>query len=228
MSSVSRTAVVTGANRGLGFAVCARLHELGHRVVVTARRGADAEAAAASIGPDVAALALDVTCPASVAAAAKTSGAVDIVINNAGILLDWGERPSSVSPELAAQHIAVNVLGAWRVSQAFLPGMRARGWGRIVMVTSGTGCFSNGLFTGAPAYSLSKAALNALTVLLAEETKDQGVLVNAVNPGMVRTRMRPDAVQTPEAAADEIVWAATLPDDSRTGTLFRHRKPALW
>jgi NAD(P)-dependent dehydrogenase (short-subunit alcohol dehydrogenase family) len=223
-----RLALITGANRGLGLAISMRLHEMGHPVIVTARDTLAAADAAASIGADVRSLALDVTDWASVREAKARTGPVDILVNNAGVLLDWGCSPSSISLDLVGRELAVNLFGAWRVSQAFLPGMLSRSWGRIVMISSGTGLFSSGLFTRAPAYSLSKAALNALTVLLAEETRDRGVLVNAVNPGLVRTRMRPDAERLPEAAAEDIAWAATLPEGGPSGVLFRGRHIARW
>jgi NAD(P)-dependent dehydrogenase (short-subunit alcohol dehydrogenase family) len=223
-----RVALITGANRGLGLAISMRLHEMGHPVIVTARDAAAAAEAAASIGADVRSLALDVTDEVSVRAAKARTGPVDILVNNAGVLLDWGLSPSSIPLDLVGRELAVNLFGAWRVSQAFVPGMLSRGWGRIVMISSGTGAFSNGLFADAPAYSLSKAALNALTVLLADETRDHGVLVNAVNPGLLRTRMRPDAERRPEAAAKDVAWAATLPEDGPTGVLLRGRHIAPW
>ncbi|GAA4203631.1 SDR family NAD(P)-dependent oxidoreductase [Streptosporangium oxazolinicum] len=227
-TAVRRTALVTGANRGLGRAVCEALAGLGHRVVVAGRDEREAGRVAAEIGGDTLAVALDVTDDKSARRCRERAGAVDILVNNAGVLLDGGMSPSSVPPELVERHLRVNTVGAWRVSQAFLPDMLERGWGRIVMVSSGTGAFSNGLFTGAPAYSVSKAALNAVTVLLAEETRDRGVLVNAVNPGRVRTRMYPGAERTPEDAAVDIAWAATLPEDGPTGVFLRGRRTIPW
>jgi NAD(P)-dependent dehydrogenase (short-subunit alcohol dehydrogenase family) len=223
-----RVALVTGANRGLGRAVGAGLHAAGHRIVLAARDAAAAAAVAAEMGGRALGVALDVTQEHSVRDARQRIGDVDILVNNAGVLLDAGRTPSTVPLGLVEQELAVNTLGAWRVSQAFLPGMIARGWGRIVMVSSGTGAFSNGLYPGAPGYSVSKAALNAVTVLLAREAYGTGVLVNAVNPGLVRTRMRPDAERSPEEAAADVVWAATLPDDGPTGSFLRSRHPIDW
>jgi NAD(P)-dependent dehydrogenase (short-subunit alcohol dehydrogenase family) len=228
MESDTHTALVTGANRGLGRAIAAALYALGHRVVITARIEYDACEAASTLGEDVIGVELDVTAAGGARAAHERVGPVDILINNAGVLLDLGMRPSCVPLELVERHLATNTLGPWRVSQAFLPDMLAKGWGRIVMVSSGTAAFSHGIFPGTPGYSLSKTALNALTVMLAEEVRGSGVLVNAVNPGLVRTRMRPDAERSPEDAAEDVAWAATLPDDGPTGMLLRSRRVVAW
>lgn len=224
----SRTALVTGANRGLGLAVAELLHRQGHRVVLAARDEAAARAAAGRLGEGARAVALDVTDDASVKEAAQRVGHVDVLVNNAGVLLDAGGRPSDVPVRAVEDTLAVNLLGSWRVSQAFVPGMVRAGWGRVVMVSSGTGSFTNGLFLRTPAYSVSKAALNALTVLLAQETAGTGVLVNAVNPGLVRTRMRPDAERRPEEAAADVVAAATLPDDAQSGVFLRSGAVIGW
>lgn len=227
-----RTALVTGANRGLGLAVAVQLYKAGHQVVVTARDGDAAAEAAAEIGAGVRAVQLDVTDQRSVddaaAAVGDTVGDIDILVNNAGVFLDWQTDPCTVPLDVVRTELDVNALGAWRVSQAFAPGMVARGWGRIAMVSSGTGSFGNGLFTGAPGYSISKLALNGITVLLAKQLDGTGVLVNAVNPGLVRTRMRPDAAVLPEDAAVDIVHAATLPDGGPTGAFLRHGEHAGW
>ncbi|MGW0520108.1 SDR family NAD(P)-dependent oxidoreductase [Crossiella sp. NPDC003009] len=211
---------MTGANRGLGRAVADRMRLLGHHVVLGVRNPA--------IAAETGAVHLDITDPDCVRRAERQAGAVDVLINNAGVLLPEGQTPSAVPMDLVRRHLEVNTLGSWRVCQAFLPGMVRRGWGRIVMVSSGIGAFSNGLAPELSAYAVSKAALNALTVMLAAELAETGVLVNAVNPGLVRTRMRPDAPRSPEAAAAEVVWAATLPDGGPTGGFFRSGRRIDW
>lgn len=221
-------ALVTGANRGIGLAVCRRLTAQGLEVVVAARRWAAAAAAAEAVGRGATPVALDVTDDNSVAAARDAVGPVDILVNNAGVLLDDGTPPDLVRPALVADTFEVNTLGAWRVSQAFLPAMLDRRWGRIVMLSSGTASFGRGLHAGTPAYTLSKVALNAVTVLLAAAVRDRGVLVNAVNPGRVRTRMMPAASTDPDEAAADVAWVATLPDSGPTGTFFRARRPTDW
>jgi len=216
-----RIAVITGANRGLGYAVAAELHARGLRVVVTARDEGDAIRAAAQIGPDVRAEALDVTDPVSVTKAAAQIGPVDILVSNAGVLLDGGTDPLTVPLANVEQTFAVNVLGSWRVAQAFVPAMVANGWGRVVFVSSATGSFTVGLHTGAPGYSLSKTAVNGLTTMLAKQTEGTGVLVNAVNPGLTRTRMMPQASAEPKDVAVGIADAATLGDDGPSGVFLR-------
>jgi NAD(P)-dependent dehydrogenase (short-subunit alcohol dehydrogenase family) len=222
-----RTALVTGAGRGLGRAVALRLGELGYRVVVTAREKLAAVALASMMGGSALGLGLDVSDVESVAQLRKTAGHVDILVNNAGILLDHDQPLITMDPDLLTEHLAVNMVGALAVTQAFLPGMVERGWGRVVMVTSRAGTIA-GLKSDSPAYSISKAALNALTILLASEVAGTGVLVNAVTPGRVRTRMLPDGPRTPEEAALGVVEVATLPDGSPSGALFRDGRLVEW
>ncbi|MFD9223016.1 SDR family NAD(P)-dependent oxidoreductase [Streptomyces sp. NPDC060064] len=228
MATVPRTVLVTGGNRGLGLAVAALMHAQGHRVVVAARDEEAARKTAAALGDGASGVALDITDPDSVARAAAGTGAVDILVNNAGVQLDWGNTPSAIPLDLVERTLEVNLLGSWRIAQAFVPAMVRRGWGRVVNVSSGTGTFTIGIAAQCPAYSVSKASLNALTVMLAKETEGSGVLVNAVNPGLVRTRMRPEAAQSPEAAAEAVARAATLPDDGPSGVLFRRDTVVGW
>jgi len=223
-----RIALVTGANRGIGFAIAAELHGRGLQVVVTARDEQEAGRAAARIGPDVRAEALDVTDPESVTTAAKRVGPVDVLVCNAGVLLDGGHDPLSTPLDLVEQTFAVNLLGGWRVAQAFIPPMVRNGWGRVVFISSGTGAFSNGLFVGAPGYSVSKTAVNGLTTMLAQQTSGTGVLVNAVNPGIARTRMMPDATREPKDVAIEIADVALLPDTGPSGIFLRGERQLPW
>jgi len=223
-----RIALVTGANRGLGRAVAALLHRQGVQVVLAARDGTQAKEAAEELGRGARAVQLDVTDPDEVLRARDEIGRVDILVSNAGVLLDAGHDPLTVPLELVERTLAVNLVGSWRVAQAFLPGMVERGWGRVVFVSSGTGAFSNGLFTGTPGYSVSKTALNGLTTMLAAQTRGTGVLVNAVNPGPTRTRMMPKAQRSPEESAVDIVHAATLPDDGPTGAFLRGQRQIPW
>ncbi|SFQ04468.1 Short-chain dehydrogenase [Amycolatopsis arida] len=220
MAEPTRTALVTGANRGLGLAAATELHRRGLRVVLAARQADAAAEAATRLGPAARPVELDVTDPQSVRRAAKEVGHVDILVSNAGVLLDSDSDPLTVPIETLEQTLAVNLLGSWRVAQAFVPSMVRRRWGRVVMVSSGTGAFSVGLFGKAAAYSVSKTALNGLTTMLAAQTSGTGVLVNAVNPGRTRTRMMPTAQRSPAEAAVDIAHAATLPDDGPSGVFL--------
>ncbi|MBP2327268.1 NAD(P)-dependent dehydrogenase (short-subunit alcohol dehydrogenase family) [Kibdelosporangium banguiense] len=219
-----RTALITGANRGIGRAVGFELYRRGLDIVVTARDGHAAAATAAEIGPDVRSCALDVTDSDSVRSACTAVGRVDILVCNAGVLLDAGTDPLSVPLDLVDRTLAVNLLGAWRLAQAFVPDMVRRGWGRVVFVSSGTTAeFGGSLFAGAPGYSVSKAALNGLMTMTAAQTAGSGVLVNAVNPGRARTRMMPAVTRPPEEAARDIADTVTVADSSPTGRFLSGR-----
>lgn len=221
------TALITGANRGIGRAVAAELHSRGVEVVLTARSADDARAAAAGLGPGARWHALDTTEPESVRRAAETVGPPDILVCNAGVLLDARTDPLTVPLDLVERTLQVNLLGTWRVIQAFLPGMIRRGSGHVLVVSSGTTAeFGGRLFAGTPGYSLSKSALNGLITMLAAHTEETGVRLNAVNPGRVRTRMMPTQTQLPEEAARFIADVAMSPEGGPTGRfLSEQRQP---
>ncbi|HYJ47786.1 MAG TPA: SDR family NAD(P)-dependent oxidoreductase, partial [Pyrinomonadaceae bacterium] len=121
-----------------------------------------------------------------------------------------------------------NTLGAWRMCQAFIPLLRRSAHGRVVNVSSESGSLAS-MGGGTPAYSVSKAALNALTRMLADELKSSGVLVNSVCPGWVATEMGGrDAPRSVEEGAASVVWAATIPDGGPTGGFFRDGEPLPW
>jgi NAD(P)-dependent dehydrogenase (short-subunit alcohol dehydrogenase family) len=232
---VIRTALVTGGNRGIGLAVCRLLARRGLHVVLASRDGAAGEKAAAALGAAagvVRAEALDVASDASVEALAERLRAerirIDVLVNNAGIypsaaLLDAG------GDEVLNEALEVNFLGAVRTCRAFVPAMVRAGYGRVVNVSSGYGSFGEGLEGPAP-YSISKAALNALTVTLAQEVaRAPDVKVNAVCPGWVRTRMGGrGAPVSPEDAAESIVRLATLAADGPSGRFFRGEREIPW
>jgi NAD(P)-dependent dehydrogenase (short-subunit alcohol dehydrogenase family) len=230
-------ALVTGANRGIGLEIARQLIRRGLRVVVGSRDAQSGEEAAAALagGGDVAAQTLDVTDRASVeraiAAIETRFGRVDVLVNNAGVLIDEGLRAATIPLEDVQRTLDANLLGAWRMSQAVIPSMRKQRYGRIVNVSSGMGTLA-GLAASAgswPAYRLSKTALNALTMLLASELQADNVLVNAAGPGWVRTRMGgAGAHRSVEQGADTPVWLATLPDGSPTGRLFEDRQLIDW
>ena len=209
-----RTALVTGATEGVGRALCAALAASGHRVIATAVEDGD--------------LRLDVTSDEDLRTLAERAGPVDVLVNCAGVLLDLDQDPLQVEPRTIEATLRVNLMGAWRVCQALVPGMAERRWGRVVNVSSGAGSFARDLWTRAPAYSASKAALNAFTVNLSAHLRGTGVLVNAADPGVVRTRMSPAAGRSPDEAAAGILPLCTLPDDGPTGGFFADGEPVAW
>jgi NAD(P)-dependent dehydrogenase (short-subunit alcohol dehydrogenase family) len=223
-----RTALVTGANRGIGLEVCRQLAALGYRVILTARDRSKAVAAVQSLGSagDVLAAQLDVTDPSSIAAAAQNP--VDVLVNNAGILVDDNVDLLDLPGSTLRETFETNVVAPLAVAQALVPGMIGRRYGRIVNVSSEAGQLAS-MGTYAPAYSMSKTALNALTRQLAAATKGTGILVNSACPGWVRTDMGGrNAPRSVEQGADTIVWLATLDANGPTGGFFSDRTPIPW
>ena len=220
-----RVALVTGSNRGIGLAVAEGLAERGFRTVLTARDVDAAARAAAGIEGDVIARRLDVTDPVSIDAVAQELDRLDVLVNNAGILYDTWQRPSDADLGQVREALEVNVLGAWRTTQAMLPLMGAGG--RIVNVSSGAGSLTD-MGPGTPAYGVSKAALNALTIKLAGELRGRGILVNAVCPGWVATDMGGAGGRPVREGAASVLWAVDLPDDGPTGGFFRDGRVVPW
>lgn len=229
--SASRVALVTGGNRGLGLEVCRQLASRGLVVVLGARDPAKGEAAARGLGGGVHPIALDVADPDAAASAVdevtRRFGALDVLVNNAGVHYDTWEHVVDADWRIVREAFETNLFGAWRLAQAAAPAMRARRWGRIVNVSSEAGSLST-MGAGTPAYATSKAALNALTRILAAELSRDGVLVNSVCPGWVATDMGGEGGRPVEDGAASIVWAVTLPDDGPTGGFFRDGKPLRW
>ena len=231
----ARIALVTGANRGIGFEVCRQLARAGTKVILTARNADAGQRAAAALQRerlDVVFHPLDVIDAESATAARqwveREFGRLDILVNNAGIDLDDGVSVFDVSPALVQQTFDVNTVGPLRMCQAFVPLMRQQNYGRVVNVSSGSGQLSSMGGTTA-AYAMSKTALNALTRIVADEVSAYNIKVNAVCPGWVRTDMGgPNAPRSLEEGADTIVWLALLPDDGPSGGFFRDRKPVEW
>jgi NAD(P)-dependent dehydrogenase (short-subunit alcohol dehydrogenase family) len=159
-------------------------------------------------------------------------GRLDILVNNAAILIDapGGFKASlfDLTSDTLRRTMETNLLGPVRLIQAAAPLMREQAYGRIVNISSGAGQLSD-MGSGYPAYRMSKTALNALTRIAASELGGGDIKVNAMCPGWVRTEMGgPDADRSPEEGADTAVWLATLPDTGPTGGFFRDRKPIAW
>jgi NAD(P)-dependent dehydrogenase (short-subunit alcohol dehydrogenase family) len=225
-------ALVTGANKGIGLEVVRQLAKGGWRVFLTGRSLASVRKAASPLGPSVVPVPLDVTSRISVESAfsvvSQSVDHLDVLINNAGIL----DQDDASIFELHAQRLRrmfeTNTIGPLLVSQTFLPLLRHSQSGRIINVSSGAGQLSDA-GTWAPAYSISKTALNGVTCQFAAALADSNIAVNSVCPGWVKTDMGGrEATRSVEQGADTIVWLATEAPQTMTGLLIRDRKPIPW
>ena len=158
---------------------------------------------------------------------AKDFRRLDVLVNNAAVHYDTWQSGVDADLEVVREALETNVIGAWRTAQACLPLLRRSPHGRLVNVSSGAGSLA-GMGAGAPAYSVSKAALNAMTRILAAELRDHGLLVNAVCPGWVATDMGGAGGRPVEQGAASVMWAVTLADDGPTGGFFRDGRPVEW
>jgi NAD(P)-dependent dehydrogenase (short-subunit alcohol dehydrogenase family) len=230
-----RVALVTGANRGLGLETSRQLLAKGLTVVLAGRDDAALERARRALAPleqRAMTVRMDVTDVETIVAAqrsvAERAGSVDVLVNNAAVLLFENDEVLAIPQEAYRDTFETNVFGVIEVCRVFAPGMAQAKYGRIVNVSSSAGQLAT-MSTYAPAYSMSKTALNAFTRVLAHAYRASGVLVNAVDPGWVRTDMGgPSASRSPQEGADTIVWLATLPDGGPTGGFFRDRRAIEW
>ena len=236
MESQQRVALVSGSNRGIGREIARQLAELGYHVIVTARDPTAANSTAEELSDggrlDLQAEPLDVADPGSVERLRnrieEEPGRLDSLINNAGVMGQVATNVSQAPLDDAHQTMETNLFGAWRLVQAALPLLRRSQHGRIVNVSSGAGQLSD-MNGGYPGYRISKTALNALTRILSKEEGGNGILINSMCPGWVRTDMGGSAAPRSVAeGADTAVWLATLPDDGPQGGFFRNREPIPW
>ena len=219
MSRVS-LALVSGANRGIGLEVARALARDGHRVLAGTR---SLDAMGDTGGLDISPVQLDVTDPASIAALPLGDG-LEVLVNNAGIYPPG--RASQIDFDEVEETWQVNALGAWRLAVAAIPHI-GRG-GRIVNVSSGAGSLAT-MGATYPAYNVSKAAMNAITRVLAADLSGRGILVNSVCPGWVRTDMGgAGATRSVAEGAASVLWAARLGPDGPTGGFFRDGDPVPW
>lgn len=232
----TRIALVTGANKGIGLEIVRQLARLGMMTVIGARNKAKGEEAAASLRPeglDAPVVEIDVSSPDSVRAGfaevTRMFGRLDVLVNNAGVMLDRETTLTTIGEDVIAATFVTNVLGPLRMMQLALPGMTERGYGRVINLSSGMGQLAE-MGGGYLAYRLSKTALNTLTrVAAAEAAATPNVKINSMCPGWVKTDMGgANATRSLAEGADTAVWLATLPDDGPSGGFFRDRKPIAW
>jgi NAD(P)-dependent dehydrogenase (short-subunit alcohol dehydrogenase family) len=229
-----RIALVTGANRGLGFETCRQLAQLGLTVILSARDVTKGEAAAKQLierGLDVIFYELDVSNQSDITRIIhqieQRFGQLDVLINNAAILYDTWQSAVNADLDVVNRALTTNLLRPWKLSQVCIPLMEKNNYGRIVNVSSGAGSLHY-MTSGSPAYSVSKAALNALSRVLAADLHGTGILVNSVDPGWVATDMGGHGGRPVEEGAKGIVWAATLPENGPSGGFFFDGTPAPW
>ena len=228
-------ALVTGANRGLGLETTRQLLAKGISVVMAGRDVAALERARGNLARHrdrAVTLQMDVRDQTSIAAAhhrvRQQVGPIDVLVNNAAVLIGENDDVLSITSDDYRRTFETNLFGVVEVCRALVPEMARAGFGRVVNVSSSAGQLTT-MSTYAPAYSISKAAMNAFTRILADTYRAHGVLVNAVDPGWVRTDMGgPSAPRSPREGADTIVWLATLPADGPTGGFFRDRRAIAW
>ena len=238
----TKIAVVTGANRGIGFEICRQLAERGHQVILTSRDEGKGIAACRQLKRKAFPIRyhqLDVRHQDSVdrfkMSMVQEYGRCDILVNNAGIFPDADNASSQEWPSVMDVPIdtvraamETNVYGPMRLCQALVALMRKNNYGRIVNLSSGMGQLAD-MGGYCPGYRISKTGLNALTRILSEELKDYNILVNSMCPGWVKTDMGgPEATRELPEGADTAVWLATLPDDGPWGKFFRDRKEIAW
>ncbi len=233
--STRKTALITGANKGIGLEIARQLAKKEYTVYLGCRDAARGEKAAAELkkdGIDAHVLALDVTDDASVAAAAatfaKSSDTLDVLVNNAGVSLGGYAPPTQTSVDDMRSLYEVNVFGPVRVTKAFAPALIKSGQGRIVMMSSSLGSIAEQLDLTSPTYNVnllsynsSKSALNMITVAFAKELAPHGIKVNAANPGYVKTDLNNNqGYRTVAEGAKIAIYLATLPPMGPTAGYF--------
>ena len=235
MEKINQVALVTGANRGIGLEIAKQLAVKNIKVILSARNRESGQGAVHTLneqGFDVTFYPLDVTSESDIINVMKfidkSFGRLDILINNAAILIDEQESALTIQTNMMRSVMESNLYGPLRLCQKVIPLMRKNKYGRIVNLSSGMGAF-NEICGGYPSYRISKTALNAMTKILASELAGTNILVNSMCPGWVKTGMGgSNAPRTVAQGADTAVWLSLLPDGGPTGAFFRDRKQIAW
>jgi NAD(P)-dependent dehydrogenase (short-subunit alcohol dehydrogenase family) len=229
-----KTAVVTGANKGIGNEVARQLVSRGFHVFVGARNSENGRKATEALrknGAMATFVSLDVSDPESIRNAVRFVSAaadhLDVLVNNAGVILEGDNSITQLEAETVTKTFQTNTLGPLLVTQAFLPLLSKSNDPRVINFSSGGGQLADGMDTWAPAYCLSKTALNAVTCLFAAALPNFSI--NSVCPGWVRTDMGgANATRSVEQGADTIVWLATEAPATLTAKFLRDRKVIAW
>lgn len=229
-----KTALITGANKGIGFEIARQLGRQGFQVFLSGRNEGEVEKALAQLtkeGLRVIPLRMDVTDKESIQAAVRQFGSLnfnlDVLVNNAAILLKTDTRLSRDADEIMEQTITTNCFGPLWVSKAFLPFMNNPA--RIVMMSSGGGSMTDPVGGWSPAYCVSKTLLNSITRQLAYELQSRNIVVNAVCPGWVKTDMGGSGANRPVAkGAETPVWLATDAPQNLSGKFIRDKRVIDW
>lgn len=242
MTNQQKTAIVTGANRGLGLEISRQLLAQGYYVILTARNPQQGQHAVQTLQKNynnVEFQPLDVTQTQSIDTltqrVTKQLGRCDVLVNNAGIFPDPRDANFQTPPSIFDASIdtiragmETNVYGPIQLCQALIPLMQKHNYGRIVNMSSGMGQLAdmNGC---CPGYRISKTSLNVITRVFADELQGNNILINSMCPGWVKTDMGgPHATRAIPEGADTAVWLATLPDGGPSGGYFRDRAPIPW
>lgn len=238
-----KIALITGGNRGIGKEISRQLASQGYHVLIgcrNAEKGTQVVEEMKSEGLMVDLQLIDVNNAESIKVMKNKIinkyGRLDVLVNNAGIILDRNVSVLNVDESIVKQTFETNFFGVLRTTQAVIPIMRQQNYGRIVNLSSGLGAFeiisgqgSIQMDGSTSAYRISKTILNALTCLVAQDVRDTGIKVNAVCPGRVQTDMGgADAPSTVEEGADTAVWLVTLSEEGPSGGYFRNRQPIAW
>ncbi len=223
-----KQALVTGGNRGIGFAIAQGLLAKDYDVIITARSLDSAKQVAEELEGNVIPVELDVSSDRSIAQAVETLSQqvakLDVLINNAGIYPDGDANILTITREVLIAAMDTNTFGMIQLVQSLLPLLEKSPDARIINMSSGLGSLS-GMSTGTPSYSLSKLAMNGATILLADLLQSQGIAVNSMSPGWVKTDMGgSSAPRSPEQGADTAIWLATEAPHQETGKFWHDRK----